>query len=303
MKVALLSGGVGGARLARGFEALTGVDTTVIVNVGDDERVYGLAVSPDLDTVIYTMAGVEGPQGWGRRSDSQAVMDELARFGVDTSFTVGDRDLALNLYRTSRLAGGGILSEVTREISDAFGLRSSILPSTDESLRTEVCLADSGEWIDFQTYFVKRRHADRITDVRFAGGGDVAPAPGVTAAIAGADLVVIGPSNPVLSVWPILAVTGIEAAIRAGGRVLAVSPLIGGRAVKGPAAEVLEALGFETGSEGVLAAYRGLVTDLVVDGADAGSVATPGVTEHVTDTMMPTREASERLAREIVSWL
>jgi LPPG:FO 2-phospho-L-lactate transferase len=303
MKVALLSGGVGGARLARGFEALPDVDTTVVVNVGDDDQVYGLYVSPDLDTVVYTMAGVEGPLGWGRHSDSTAVMDELSRFGIDTSFSVGDRDLALNLYRTNRFAQGAPLSQITQEIAGAFGLRSTILPSTDDLLRTEVRLADGGEWIDFQTYFVRRRHSDPIDDVRFSGADQATAAPGVTAAIGEADVIVIGPSNPILSVWPILAVVGVETAIRSHRRVLAVSPLIGGRAVKGPAAEVMESMRFGTGPDGVLAAYRGLVTDLVVDPGDSCPLGTAGVTLYETDTMIPTKESSERLASEIVSWV
>ncbi len=300
MKVALLSGGVGGARLARGFEALADVDATVIVNVGDDDEVYALSLSPDLDTVVYTIAGVEGPLGWGRRSDSTTVMDELTRFGVDTTFVVGDLDLALNLYRTERRAQDAPLSAITAEIAGSFGVRSTVIPATDQPLRTEVRVAADGQWLDFQTYFVVRRHADRIDDIRFLGSERARPAPGVVDAIKAADRVVIGPSNPVLSVWPILAVDGIEQAIRAHPRVFAVSPLIGGRAVKGPAAEVLEALGYTAGSKGVIDAYRGLVTDLVVETGD--EVSLTGVTVHSTDTMISTAEASRRLAEEIVSW-
>jgi LPPG:FO 2-phospho-L-lactate transferase len=300
MRVTLLSGGVGGARLARGFEALAGVELTVIVNVGDDDEVYGLSISPDLDTVVYTMAGVEGPHGWGRSSDSTTVMEELSRFGVDTSFLLSDRDLALNLYRTNRRAGGAPLSQITAEIAASFGLRSSVIPVTDDTMRTQVRLAADGRWLDFQTYFVLRRHADRIDDIRFVGADRAVPAPGVLDAIGAADRLVIGPSNPVLSIWPILAVTGIEQAIRAHGRVVAVSPLIGGRAVKGPAADVMDALGYETGPRGVVAAYRGLVTDLVVEPGD--QVALNGVAVHTTDTMIPSLAESKRLAEEILSW-
>lgn len=300
MKVAVLSGGVGGARLARGFEALADVDTSVIVNVGDDETVYGLHVSPDLDTVVYTVAGLQGPHGWGRLDDSTTVMNELARFGVDTAFTIGDLDLALNLYRTEALRSGHSLADVTERIAQSFGLRMRILPVTNNTLRTEVHLSSIGQWLDFQTYFVRRSHRDPVNDVRFAGAKSASPAPGVIEALESADRVVIAPSNPILSVWPILAVPGIEDALRSHRFVIAVNPLIGGRAVKGPTVEVLTGLGFTADLTGVLSAYRGIVDAIVIDERDeAADVDLPAL--H-TNTMLDTPERSRELAREIAQW-
>ncbi len=303
MRLAMLSGGVGGARMARGFEAVGEAETTVVVNVADDETIYGLHVSPDLDTVCYTLAGVEGEHGWGRAGDTWNVMDALSAFPIDTSFRLGDRDLATNLYRTARLGHGDPLSAITEDIARALGLRTRVLPATDDRVRTHVRTPD-GEWLDFQTYFVFRRHADPVAEVRFDGIEEAVPAPGVLEAIAAADTVVLGPSNPILSIWPIVRIPGMAEAIRASGRVLAVSPLIGGTAVKGPAVEVLAGLGFPPGLAGVLAAYDGLVTDLVVDAADAADAAGLGdVGVHVSDTRIAAPAAAERLAKEILTWL
>src|SRR5690606_37913852 len=199
MKVVELSGGVGGARLARGLDALPDIDLTVVVNVGDDERFHGLLVSADIDTVLYTLAGIEGPEGWARRDDTFAFNDELARYGVDNRFRIGDRDLALIVTRTARLAAGESLSKITADLA-----RAPVLPATDDTLRTEVRL-DSG-WTSFQDYFVIRRNRDEVREVAYRGAEDARPAPGVIESIEAADLVVIGPSNPPLSVWPILAV-------------------------------------------------------------------------------------------------
>jgi len=194
----MLSGGVGGARLARGLAAVPGVDLTVIVNVGDDEQVYGLNISPDLDTVVYTLAGVEGPEGWGRSHDRFRVMHHLAGFEVDTSFRLGDADLATNLFRTARLAEGWPLSRITEAVAGAFGLTARILPATDDNLRTQLLTADG--WRTFQDYFVLRRHADDVLDIRFVGASESSPAPGVLEALAATEAVIIGPSNPVLSI-------------------------------------------------------------------------------------------------------
>ncbi len=272
----------------------------MIVNVGDDETVYGLYVSPDLDTVVYTVAGVQGPHGWGRSDDSTTVMDELARFGVDTGFTIGDLDLALNLYRTEARRSGHSLAEVTSNVAESFGLRMRILPVTNDTLRTEVHLSSSNEWLDFQTYFVRRGHQDPVDGVRFAGADSASPAPGVIEAVDTADRVVIAPSNPILSVWPILAVPGVEDALRSHANVFVVSPLIGGKAVKGPTAEVLSGLGFSTDLAGVLEAYRGIVDAIVIDEQDnADHIDLPAL--H-TNTLLDTPEQSRALATEIIEW-
>ncbi|HUO46243.1 MAG TPA: 2-phospho-L-lactate transferase [Acidimicrobiia bacterium] len=303
MKVVLLSGGVGGARLARGLAAVSDLELTVVVNIGDDERVYGLDVSPDIDTVIYTMAGKEGPHGWGLSNDTFTVMDALDGLPIDTAFRIGDRDAATNLFRTDRLAAGWSLTWVTTALASAFGVGADILPASDDPVRTKVRVAD-GSWLGFQEYFVARRHADDVEDIRFEGAAFSHPAPGVVEAITRATAVVIGPSNPILSIWPILAVPGIPEAISARQKVIGVSPLIGGTALKGPAHRILSSLGFPAGNLGVNQSYGGLLTDLFVDQSDADDAnlnLPPRV--HVTDIRIPDLDASTRLAYEILGAL
>ena len=305
MKVTILSGGVGGARLARGFTAQVATDTTVVVNVGDDDTIYGLDVSPDLDTVVYTLAASQSDRGWGLADDTFTVMAYLQSFGIDTSFAIGDRDLATNLFRTDRRRRGLPLSEITAQIVDTFGVNARVLPATDDTLRTVVRLTD-GTWLPFQEYFVTRRHRDRIDDVRFDGAEQASPAPGVIEAIARADMVVIGPSNPPLSIWPILAVPDIADAVAGAARVVAVSPLFAGKALKGPAADVLEGLGLGVGNEAVLRSYPGLLSDLVIDTGDASdrtTLAGSGVRIHVLDTHADTPRKAQRLAGELLSLL
>jgi len=294
-RIVMLSGGVGGARLARGL-ATTGADLSVVVNVGDDDVIYGVHVAPDIDTVTYTLAGIEGPQGWGIAGDTFTVMDALAELGADTTFRLGDRDLATCLLRTTAIAEGSPLSRVTASVAKSFGVTAAILPATDDSVRTMVEVA-TGETLDFQEYFVKRRHRDSVTGLRFDGADGSQPAPGVIEAISAADKVLLGPSNPALSIWPILAVPGIRQAL-ANRHVTAVSPLIGGEAVKGPAADILNSLGLGATSQGVVDAYDGLVDTIVVDTADAGTEVR-GVEVVVADTDIRTLEASQRLAQQL----
>jgi LPPG:FO 2-phospho-L-lactate transferase len=303
MKVVLLSGGVGGARLARGLAALPAVELTVVVNVGDDERVYGLDVSPDIDTVIYTLAGREGSLGWGLADDTFTVMDALDGLPIDTAFRIGDRDAATNLFRTDRLAAGWSLTWVTTALASAFGVTADVLPASDQPVRTKVLIGD-GSWLGFQEYFVARRHADPVDDVRFEGAESSRPAPGVTEAIAAAAAVVIGPSNPVLSIWPILAVPGIGAAVAAKELVVGVSPLIGGTALKGPAHQVMASLGLPDGNAGVVAAYGGLLTDLFIDSSDrAERHRLSGPRIHHSDIRVPDLAASTRLAETLLALL
>lgn len=287
--------------MARGFDALGDVDLTVIVNVGDDDFTHGLHVSPDLDTVVYTLAGVEGPQGWGRAGDTFLANDELGRFGVDTTFKLGDKDLALKLYRTQRLASGDPLSAITDDTRSAFGVRSKVLPATDDPVRTEIDIGKS-DWISFREYFVHRRHRDTVADIRFRGSAEAAPAPGVIRAIADSDVVIVAPSNPPLSIWPVLSVPGVRDAVASHPRVIGVSPLIGGKALKGPADRVLISLGFPPGNLGVIRSYGDLLRRLVVDVADAEDAPEAGGVEiQVTKTIMRDREESIALARAILA--
>jgi LPPG:FO 2-phospho-L-lactate transferase len=285
--------------MARGLAALEDVELTLIVNVGDDATNHGLAISPDLDTVVYTLAGLEGPQGWGRSGDTFALNEELARFGVDNTFKLGDRDLALKLYRTRAMAVGATLSAVTETVARSFGVDTRIVPATDESLRTMVRIADG--WVTFQEYFVTRRHRDEVLKLRFDGAGSAKPAPGVIQTIDEADLVVIGPSNPPLSIWPILAIDEIRDVIAAHPTVTAVSPLIGGKPIKGPADRVMKSLGLPPGNQGVAEAYAGLIDRLVIDTSDEDDVASiEDIEIIVTDTLIKEPAAGARLAAELV---
>lgn len=301
MKVVELSGGVGGARMARGLAAMPDVDLTVVVNVGDDEEIHGLHVSADLDTVIYTLAGVEGPDGWGRSADTFVLNEELARFGVDNRFRLGDLDLALNLFRTQALAAGKPLSVITTEVADSFDLRAAVVPATNDTLRTEVRI-EGDEWLSFQEYFVLRGNRDEVKELRYPGSEAARPAPGVLEAIGAAEVVVIGPSNPPLSIWPILAINEIRQAIRSHQRVVAVSPLFGGKALKGPADRVMASLGLRAGNAGVIEAYAGLIEMLVIDTQDADDARQLGGVEiMVTDTRMARATRARELAEEILA--
>jgi LPPG:FO 2-phospho-L-lactate transferase len=299
--VTVLSGGVGGARAARGFDSiLEPGDLTIIVNVGDDDRIHGVHVSADLDTVLYTLADREGPQGWGLAGDTYTAMERLAAAGEDTSFRLGDIDLELCLERTRALDAGETLSSIVARVAARLGVTRRVLPATDGALRTRI-ETTSGEWLDFQEYFVLRGHRDEVASIEYSGAGLTTPAPGVVDAIGSADLLVIAPSNPPLSVWPILAVPGVRDAVAAAHRVMAISPLFAGVALKGPAHRVMASLGLPRGNAGVLAAYRGLLTDLVIDVGDAADAAHGGeVTIHVTDTRIHQRHEAARLASFIM---
>lgn len=297
--VVLLAGGVGGARAARSLRTcLSTEQLAVIGNVGDDDLIYGVPVSPDLDTVIYTLSGVEGPEGWGIRGDTFTLMDRLAALGVDTTFRLGDRDLATCLLRAEAFDNGRTLSQATVAIRAAFGVETQVIPATDDPVRTRIETTD-GEWLSFQEYFVERGHRDEVAAMDFSGAASAEPAPGVIEAIDASDVVVIAPSNPALSVHPTLAVDEIARAVRQHPRVVAISPLFGGRALKGPADRVLASLGYPPGNAGVLAAYDGIVNELVIDRGDAEDVAqlSQPITIHVTDTRMAAADAGERFGR------
>ena len=292
---------MGGARLGRGLDAIADVELTVVVNVGDDLPIHGLYVSPDLDTMVYTLAGVEGPHGWGRAEDTFTANAELARFGVDNRFQLGDLDLALKINRTHRMAQGDTLSEVTDAVRAGFGIRSAILPASDDPVATMVTTTD-GSRLTFREYFVDRGHQDHVKELDFDGAAHATPAPDVIDVIDAADLVVIGPSNPPLSIWPILAIEPIDQAVRRHANVIAVSPLIGGRTLKGPADVVMADLGLGTGSDAVLASYEGLIHTLVVDtvdSADEGDIG--GVRVVALETRIAGRDDAANLARAILN--
>jgi LPPG:FO 2-phospho-L-lactate transferase len=285
--------------MARALAAVLDHDAfAVVVNVGDDDTVHGVHVAADLDTVMYTLAGIEGEHGWGRRNDAWSVMAEIERMGGDTSFRLGDLDLATCLLRTDALRNGRPLSAITANLCASHGVGPTVLPATDNELRTNVQIG-TGEWLDFQEYFVRRRHQDPVAAVAYAGADAAEPAPGVIEAISAADIVIIAPSNPPLSIWPILAVPAIRDAVASAQVVAAVSPLFGGRALKGPAAEVLAGLGLEASNTGILEAYRGLLSDLIIDRGDASdlpSLATTSTRVAAIDTRIGKGAEATRFA-------
>jgi LPPG:FO 2-phospho-L-lactate transferase len=299
----VLGGGVGGARMARALAAVVPPRSlTVVVNVGDDDDFHALRVCPDLDTVLYTLAGIEGTEGWGRSDDSFFVLDALAALGADVTFRLGDADLATCLFRTSQLASGVPLSAVTARIAGRFGVAARVIPVTDDPVRTRVRTA-AGEWLAFQDYFVARHHRDPVAEVEYAGAAAASLSPEVAGAISAADIVVVAPSNPVLSIGPMLAVPELGDTLAAHRRVVAVSPFFAGRALKGPAAAVLDSMGLPPGNRGLLEVYRGLVTDLVVDEGDAAeapALTDQGVAVHVAPTLLTGPDLGAGLARRVL---
>ncbi len=306
MKIAVLAGGVGGAKFAAGVQnALPNpADLTVIVNVGDDFTHFGLKICPDLDTVCYTLAGLENPvTGWGRQGESWRVMEAVAALGGPDWFRLGDLDLATHLERTRRLQAGQPLSKIVADFCTAWGVPARVLPVTDEPVPT-VVLTDEGE-LAFQEYFVRRRWQPRVVGFRFAGAENARPAPGVLEALRSAEVVLIAPSNPLVSIDPILSIPGVREAL-AGRPVAAVSPIVGGEAVKGPAAKMFRELGVMPSTVAVAEHYRGMVSHFVLDVLDAGQADTvrrvvPQVL--VTDTMMTSPEKRTTLARQMLQWL
>jgi LPPG:FO 2-phospho-L-lactate transferase len=264
----VLCGGLGGSRFVDALARTAGGDqVTAIVNVGDDVEILGLHVSPDLDTVLYTVAGLlDEERGWGVRDETTNALELVGRLGGETWFTLGDRDIGLHLVRSHLLREGASLSEATRRLADSLGVDVRLLPASDDPVRTFLT-TPAGE-LDFQTWFVARRHEDEVTAVRYEGAGEARPAPGVLEAIGEAEVVFLAPSNPFVSLRPILAVPGIAGAL-AGKRVVAISPLVAGRALRGPLAGMMTSLGHEPGVRGIAALYEGLATDVVVDPADA----------------------------------
>ena len=315
--ITVLAGGVGAARLLRGMvRAVSASDVTAIVNTADDVVLHGLHVSPDLDTVTYTLAEAGNPEtGWGLAGETWQAMDALERLGGHAWFRLGDRDLGTHLHRTGRLADGAGLATVTAEIAAAWGLELTLLPMTEDRVATMVTLArcdeareESGDQtsreVGFQEYFVRLGHSVAVESVRFDGAQESLPGPGVLDALADADVVVIAPSNPIVSIGPLLAVPGIAEALRSRrADTVAVSPIVAGVALKGPADRLMRELGHEASVVGVARIYRDLAATLVVDAADAGladAVEAEGMACVVTDTIMSSPEVAADLSRRIL---
>ena len=304
MRITVLAGGVGAARFLDGLcRAVDPASVTAICNVGDDFAWHGLHVSPDIDTVIYTLAGLEGEQGWGLRDDSLTALGELARLGEEPWFQIGDRDLATHVWRTAQLCDGRPLSEVTAELARRRGLRLGVLPATDDPHPTVVVTPEGP--LSFQDYFVRGRADADVVGIDLPGAAAARPAPGVLEAVAEAGLVVVAPSNPFVSIEPVLEVPGLRRALResAAARV-AVSPIVGDAAVKGPAAAMLRTLGHEVSALGVARLYVGVVDAFVLDQVDralAPAVEALGLRAIVTDTMMTSPQRRAALATRVVA--
>lgn len=300
----VIAGGVGAARFLQGVLDVVPPETVTIVgNVGDDLEIYGLHVSPDLDTVLYTLTGqIDQDKGWGVRGDSSRALDRARELGAPAWFWLGDLDIGLHLARTERLRRGEPLSVVTGELAGALGLGARLLPVTDDRLRT-IVETDDGD-LEFQEYYVGRQHRDVVRGLRFDGAEGARPAPGVVKALREAAAVVIAPSNPFISVGPVLAVPGVrEALVDRSAPCIAVSPIVAGEALRGPAAAMMRSLGHEASALGVARIYEGLIDALVIDETDADlapAIEALGIQAVVADTIMRDAAARERLARAAV---
>ena len=304
-KVLALAGGVGGAKLALGLRDILDEESlAIVVNTGDDEEFFGLHVSPDLDTVMYTLGGIANPDtGWGISGETFRSLNRLRQYGADTWFNLGDLDMATHIRRTQLLGQGNTLSEVTNSLCSSLGIAHSIFPMTDDTLRT-VVITEISE-MSFQEYFVKNRCDPRVISLRFDSPSECSPSPGFVTALNESDLLVFCPSNPFLSVDPILAVPGVRKKIDnfCGARV-AVSPIVGGEAIKGPAGKILRELGHEVSCVGVAKRYVDLCDVFIIDNVDADLASTIeklGMRVVVTNTIMNNDQEKRTLAREILS--
>jgi LPPG:FO 2-phospho-L-lactate transferase len=302
--VVALSGGIGGAKLVLGLSRIVaGTDLVVAANTGDDFEHLGLAISPDLDTVMYALAGIDDPQrGWGRRDETWTFMAALAALGGETWFRLGDGDLAIHVERTRRLAAGETLSAITGDFCRRLGVAARLLPMTDDRVRTR--LRTSRGWLDFQDYFVRLRCEPAVLEVVYDGAASARPQPALLAALRHDALraVVICPSNPLVSIGPILAVPGMrEAIMQCAAPVLAVSPIVGGWAVKGPTAKMMSELGLPVSASAVAQCYRGLLDAYVLDHADAAAATELGIPFTAAHTLMRTLDDRERLARHVLA--
>jgi len=307
-RVVELAGGVGGAKLADGLQAHLGERLTVVVNTGDDLERHGLVIWPDHDTVAYTLAGLDdADRGWGLAGETWSVIERLGELGEDVWFRLGDRDLATHLIRTEHLRRGERPTDVAGRLRARLGCAATILPMTDDEVRTEV-LTDEG-WLEFQEYFVHRGQAPTVNEVRLRGIATARPTAEVLAAIGVAEVIVIAPSNPIVSVGPILALRGVREELRAardrGVPVVAVSGIVGGKALKGPADRMLTSLGHEASALGVARLYADLADAFVLDRVDAAhepAITELGMRTLVTDTIMTDGDARTRLAGEVLAF-
>lgn len=295
-KIVILCGGIGGAKLVKGFYSNSDFDLTVIVNTGDDEFIHGVHLSPDLDSVIYALAEVEGEFGWGRKNDSfeaNKIFSELMK-GFD--FQLGDMDLGVNLYRTQLLSQGRTLTEITHSISKFFGLDKNIYPMTDDQVSTKIVTKD-GKLLDFQEYFVLQKATPKIKEVVYLGSNEASVSEEIITKISNSDLVIIAPSNPVLSIQPILSIEKYSSALKRHGNVVLVSPFVGNETIKGPAANNFKDLGFQTDSCGLMNFYKNRVSKVIVNTGDKKNSSESEVVE--TNTIMKTSEDSINLAKFI----
>jgi LPPG:FO 2-phospho-L-lactate transferase len=306
VKVTALAGGIGGAKLLVGLQrALPDArKLSAIVNTGDDASIYGVHVSPDVDIVTYWLAGVADiERGWGLRGDTFELIDALASLGGSAWFRLGDRDFGTCLYRTQRLDQGVTLSAVADEIGRAFGVAPRIIPMSDDPIRTRIVTGD-GRTLEFQEYFVREGCGPEVAAISFEGVDHARPAPGVIEALTAADIVVLCPSNPFVSIGPILALPGVRDALRERTGVTAVSPIVGGAALKGPAAKMLASLGHDVNAAGVAALYSDIVDTFVVDQideTDIASIESSGLRAVALDTIMSDHDAAERLAMALLA--
>ena len=302
--VVALAGGVGAARFLDGLVRVMPPERVYIIgNTADDAEIHGLHISPDLDTVTYTLAGLaNAQQGWGLRGDSFRCLEALGRLGADTWFQLGDVDLATHLYRTERLRQGATLAQVTSEITRALQVRSKLVPMSNTRVRTRIC-TPSGD-LEFQTYFVKRRARDRVTAMHFEGASEATPAPGLLDAIANAEAIILCPSNPFISIGPILAIPGIREALeRRREHVAAISPIVGGRALKGPAAKMMKSMQLRASAAEVAKLYVDLVGLFVLDEVDrkqAAQITALGMRTVVTNTIMSGLREKKALAQVVI---
>jgi LPPG:FO 2-phospho-L-lactate transferase len=307
MKLVALAGGTGAAKFLRGLcRVIDPADLTIVGNTGDDVELWGLYISPDLDTVGYTLGGlIDETKGWGVKGDTFQCRTAMAALGNDTYFALGDQDLAVHIYRTEQLRGGKSLSEVTESLRNKWSVACRLLPMSDDRVATRI--KTPGGWLAFQEYFVRERCKPEVLDVAYDGAERSHPGPGVIEAILAADAVIICPSNPVSSIGPILAVPGIREALdETRAKVSAISPIVGGGAVSGPAGDMMRAKGFEISPLGVAAAYTGFLDQLVIDYADEISceaLRARGVAPVVTESIMGTREREVALARAAIERL
>lgn len=301
MKIAALAGGVGASKLLRGLvNVMEPRDLTIIGNTGDDLEMHGLSISPDLDIVMYTLAGVvEEKTGWGIKNDTFHTLERLAALGRESWFRLGDKDLATHIHRTALLRAGFTLTEVTETLRQMFGVQVRILPMSDQPVRTMI--STEGGRIHFQDYLVRQRAHPTVLGIDFEGAGEAVPAPGVLEALAEAEGIILCPSNPLISIGPILAVPGIREALQARREsVVAVNPIVAGKSLKGPSDRMLQQLGHEVSAVGVARLYRGVAGTLVIDSRDAGlrsSIENLGMKVEVRETVMKTLADKENLAR------